>query len=136
MAFHAETRTVVNDNGQRKVVCDPRCALTEIRQTRRWIVFKQVTDFDTRRAIDPASAFYVTGSTVAPDVMDARMRTWPSETAQLHWHRCLPSILAFASRDAAERFQHAHGGTVVAFEALSRETGTEARPPAAAGPRN
>ena len=118
MELSAATRTVVVDNGQRKVVCDPRCALTERRQSGRRIGLAQVTDFETGRAITPAAAHYVTGSDVAPDVMDARRRTWPSDTAELHWHRCLPSIVAFASRDAADRFQGRHGGSVTTLREL------------------
>ena len=119
MRVSAATRAVVVDDGERKVVCDPRCALTELKQTGRHIVLDEVADFDTGRTLVPAAAHYVTGSDVTPDVADARMRTWPTETAELHWHRCLPSILAFSSGEAAERFQREHGGSVIALGELA-----------------
>ena len=42
----------------------------------------------------------------------------PADTAVLHWHRCLPSVLAFHKREDALRFQHAHGGRVMTLAEL------------------
>jgi hypothetical protein len=117
MLVPEETRTVVEVDGARRLACDPRCVLTHERQTGRQVRFVESTDFDTRRPLDPAHAWYVSGSDIAPDASAMRMRPSPETTADLHWHRCLPSVLAFATREAAERFQRAHGGRV---ETLAR----------------
>jgi len=37
------------------------------------------------------------------------------EASELHYDRCAPSALAFASREAAAKFQAEHGGVVKTF---------------------
>lgn len=130
MVVPDETRTVVEVDGARRLACDPRCVLTYERQTGRQARFVESTDFDTRRPIDPARAWYVSGSDIAPDASAARMRPSPETTADLHWHRCLPSVLAFATREAAERFQRAHGGQVETLARLREQDAGRARRPA------
>ena len=87
-----------------------------------------MTDYDTRAQLDPAHAWYVTGSDVAPDAHTQALRTTPADTAYLHWHRCLPSVLAFHARAAAVRFQHSHGGTLMALADLGFAAGQEQQP--------
>jgi hypothetical protein len=152
MVVPDETRTVVEVDGARRLACDPRCVLTYERQTGRQARFVEAcdprcvltyerqtgrqarfvesTDFDTRRPIDPARAWYVSGSDIAPDASAARMRPSPETTADLHWHRCLPSVLAFATREAAERFHRAHGGQVETLARLREQDAGRARRPA------
>lgn len=38
------------------------------------------------------------------------------------WDRCLPSTIAFGSRDAAQQFQTAHGGEIQTFTELVEGT--------------
>jgi hypothetical protein len=121
MIVPAETHTVARVDGRPQTICDPRCALTHQAQTGRPVRLVLVTDFESRRALSPAEAHYVTGSDTAPDAQHddrSHMRTWPAGQASLAWHRCLPSVLAFASRDAAVRYATAHGGRVMLLDAL------------------
>lgn len=130
MVVPEETRTLVEVDGTRRLACDPRCVLTYERQAARQVRFVESTDFETRRPLDPARAWYVTGSDIAPDASAARLRPSPETTADLHWHRCLPSVLAFATREAAERFQRAHGGRVETLARLREQDVTRTRRPA------
>jgi len=122
MRITPRTRAVVDDHGRRRVVCDPRCALTYQQQTGARVELREVRDFTDQRAIDPAAAWYVTGSDTAPDVRTTSMATWPAaEPASLQWHRCVPSVLAFRNRDEAERFRQQHGGRVMSLAELGFE---------------
>lgn len=113
MPVPRETRTIVSTEGKRSVTCDPRCPLTFQQQTGRPVELLQVTDFESGSALDPKSATFVSGSDTTPDAHTEAVRMTPHDVAYLHWHRCLPSVLAFRTREAAERFQRTHGGTVV-----------------------
>lgn len=118
MLIPADTYTGVAMNGQRQIVCDPRCALTYQEQTGKSVALEVVTDFRSRARLDPRDAVYVTGSDVAPDSHTTAVRAWPATTAELHWHRCLPSVLAFRSREDAEAFRREHGGRLTSFVEL------------------
>ncbi len=113
------TRTVVQtEQGDLQSVCDPRCALTHQEQTGAALALLHVTDFETGAPLTPSEAFYVTGSDVTPDAHTATLRNSPQDVAERHWHRCLPSVLAFGTRGAATQFQRRHGGEIVPLEAL------------------
>jgi len=111
MPIPAETAATVVVDGRDVRVCDPRCALTHQQQTGAPAVLDSVTDFESGSALDPARAFYLTGSDTAPDVGQVRVSK-PMEPIYREWHRCLPSVLAFGSRAAALRYEERHGGTV------------------------
>jgi hypothetical protein len=119
MPIPAETRAVVRIEGDSaKVVCDARCPLTFQEETGKRVALLRVTDYESGEPLEASQAFYVTGSDVAPDAHTEALRTTPADTAFLHWHRCLPSVLAFRTRAAALRFQDAHGGTVMTLADL------------------
>ena len=123
MPIPPETRAVVSvDGGKPRVTCDPRCPLTFREQTGRSVGLTLVTDFESGAGLDPSSAFFVTGSDLAPDAHTAAIRATPNDAAYLHWHRCLPSVLAFRTREAAARFQQQHGGTATTLTGLGFAT--------------
>lgn len=126
MPIPEQTRAVVRvEGGPPKHVCDARCPLTYQQETGHKVELVQVTDYDTRVPLNPAHAWYVTGSDVAPDAHTQALRTTPADTAYLHWHRCLPSVLAFHERAAAVRFQQRHGGTLMTLADLGFAAGQE-----------
>jgi hypothetical protein len=141
MVVPAETVTIAAIDGHRQTICDPRCALTYRQQTGRGVRLERVTDLETGDALDPRTATYVTGSDLAPDAPSAErtgMRMWPAAQASLQWHRCLPSVLAFRSEDAALRFVAAHGGRLAAYDTLGfgkADTPGAARSATTPGPR-
>jgi hypothetical protein len=121
MEVPAQTLTMATIDGKRQVICDPRCALTHRAQAGRAVRLDRVTDLATGAALDPRAAFYVTGSDTAPDAKGADragMRMWPAAQASLQWHRCLPSIVAFSTEDAARAHVRTHGGRVATYASL------------------
>ena len=111
MPIPAETAARVEVDGHVHQVCDPRCALTHQQQTGEASRLVRVTDFESGQPLDPARAYYLSGSDTAPDVHQETLRQ-PMDQVYREWHRCLPSVLAFASRDAAVRYQRLHGGRI------------------------
>ena len=134
MAIPAGTAATVVVDGERRQVCDPRCALTHQQQTGAPAALVTATDFETGEPLAPERTFFLTGSEMAPDagreVLPGRM-----EPVYREWHRCLPSVLAFRSRAAAARYQERHGGVVQTLSELGFAAGTASRPDAAAGRR-
>jgi hypothetical protein len=80
-----------------------------------------VTDHDSWKPLDPARAIFVLGSDVSPCTHDAEQLRMEGETLPVHWDRCMPSILAFASREAAGAFQRRHGGTLRSLQELKQQ---------------
>ena len=126
MPIPAATAATVVVDGREHQVCDPRCALTHQEQTGEPTALGTVTDFESEAALDPARAFYLTGSDTAPDVGQARVSK-PMDPIYREWHRCLPSVLAFSSRGAAVRFEERHGGRVQTLAELGLGAGSSRR---------
>lgn len=119
VAIPAHTRAVVRTtDGDELTVCDPRCPLTHQEQTGETLSLIHVTDFDSGLPLEPSRAVYLTGSDEAPDAHPEMMRVTAHDVAERHWHRCLPSVLSFATREAAYRFRARHGGELATLEVL------------------
>lgn len=118
-----QTRALVTIGGKDYETCCVRCAITEAQQTGKPLRIRKVADFDTRKLIDPAKAWFVESSDV-----NFCMRLSPAtespgrETVHLRaFDRCSPSVLAFSSEQDARAFQRQHGGTVKRLSGLLRE---------------
>ncbi len=111
MPIPAQTAARVEVDGRVHQVCDPRCALTHQQQTGEISRLLRVTDFESGRPLDPERAYYLSGSDTAPDVGQETLRP-PMDPVYREWHRCLPSVLAFADRETAVRYQRLHGGRI------------------------
>ena len=134
MTIPAGTAATVVVDGEARQVCDPRCALTHQRQTGTPTALVTATDFETGEPLAPERAFFLTGSDTAPDAgREALPRRM--EPVYREWHRCLPSVLAFASHAAATQYRERHGGVVQTLSELGYAAGTAGRPDAAAGRR-
>lgn len=111
---HAPTRTLAEVGGRRRVFCCPMCAVSEGERAR----VVALTDFETRREIDPGAASVVRGSSLNPCAEhgshEAHFSADKRPLAALY-DRCAPSILAFGERARAEEFARRYGGKVVAF---------------------
>ena len=119
--IHPAMETVAEEDGKKLYTCCPTCAITMAAQTGRHVKLLRVTDFDTRKALDPAKAYYVEGSQVnmcsAPHMMPGEEQV-PYERT---FDRCSPSIIAFASEDAARSFMAKNGGVLKRLDDLMRE---------------
>jgi hypothetical protein len=117
--IHSQTRTVGLLDGKREVFCCPTCALTEHRQTGERVKITELTDFETQARLTPESAVVVSGSDVNCCVQEHVLVDKEDQASPMNFDRCVPSIIAFARRKEAERFQEQHGGTLSSFEALA-----------------
>lgn len=96
--------------------CCPRCGMHY--QIEHPGTAKKVwaTDLNTGRFIAAESAFYVEGGDIAHCTMHATpVERQPQGVAVRDFDRCLPSLVAFASREEAETYRKQHGGGVVDF---------------------
>ncbi len=98
--------------GKAMEVCCLSCALTYSRQTGKPIAILSVTDHETGKPLAPDAATLVVGSDVSPCIHTTAQVGPERETYRVRWDRCLPSVLAFASRAAAEAFRAEHGGSL------------------------
>jgi hypothetical protein len=74
------------------------------------------TDFDSGHMIPAQSAYYDVGG----DVQYCTAHASPVERTPLGvqvrtYDRCLPTMVAFSSRDEAETYRQQHGGRVVTY---------------------
>jgi hypothetical protein len=116
--IHAHSRTAAIVDGKPRTFCCPACALSEHEQERKPILVTELTDYLTGAKLSPSNAFLVRGSDVNLCVRAHSMLHADKRAAQLHYDRCLPGLLAFASRDQAMQFAREHGGQVLPFEAI------------------
>jgi hypothetical protein len=120
-------RTVAIFEGRQEAFCCPACALTEHRQTGRAVRVVRFTDFDTGAAVPPERAFLVRDSDLNMCAHRHVMMGADKHASGEHFDRCSPSIVAFASDEAAARFVDAHGGRVVRFPELADSFTAETR---------
>jgi hypothetical protein len=116
--LHKETYYRIHlSDGEVLDVCCPRCGL-RFQEGRHDVVRTEVTDFDTRRLVHGDEAYYVEGSPVhfcshAPLAEDRSGTQY-----EVSWDRCLPSLIAFQSREAAVKFQDQNGGVIKTYDEL------------------
>ena len=103
------------------MVCCIRCGLTVNRQKQKPLRLIEVTDFVSRRPLNPEAAYYVEGSQV---ILCETHEPLMDHTKQPHdrvFDRCEPSIYAFARREDGEAFAAANGGAVRRLPQLLEE---------------
>jgi hypothetical protein len=101
-------------------VCCPRCGL-RFQHGRTDVASTEVTDFASKKLFPADEAFYVEGSPVH-FCSHAPMEEDRSGTQyEVAWDRCLPSLIAFESRDAAVEFERENGGVVKTYAELLEE---------------
>ena len=111
-------RTVVEIDGVRTQVCCPRCAVTESHQEHKAIRLVTVRDYSTAKDLDPAKAWYVSGSHAFACTHDSVRMDEMKQPEALGFDRCSPGTFAFAKREDAELFINQHGGRVLTMEQL------------------
>lgn len=123
--------TIERTNGAAVRTCCPRCGLHALRPAGsgagsgaasvRWddVRSLSVADFDTAQSLRAESALYVEGSDVTPCSMHVQApRDERGCCLAPVYDRCLPSVLAFRTRERAEAFAKDNGGIVRSFEEL------------------
>lgn len=119
--MHAETFYRIHlESGESMDVCCPRCGL-RFQEGRDDVTTAEVTDFNTKARLDAAKAFYVENSPVHFCSHAAVHEDRSGTQYEVAWDRCLPSLIAFGTRDAARTFQAEHGGAIKTYEELLAE---------------
>jgi len=109
--------TVHLQGGKQVETCCARCGLHYLQSERPAVESLTARDFDGAGEIDATRAFYVDGSDVTPCLAAGKppLRDASGCCADPVYDRCLPSLIAFRSKQAAEAFAREHGGAVRAF---------------------
>lgn len=103
--------------------CCLRCAVNYARETGKKLRVLSVTDYVSRKQVSPGTAFYLSGSGLAP-CAGPRIDTPATrrESSTQVWDRCMPSVVAFANHEDALRVQEAEDGTLQTFGELVEGT--------------
>jgi hypothetical protein len=105
--------------GSKKIeTCCPRCGLAYLRDHHASPKSIEATDFASDRWIDGTRAIYVSGSDLSHCPARESRRDTFGCCAVKGYDRCLPSLLAFQSREAADSFRIRHGGELMTFAEL------------------
>lgn len=120
---HAMTKAVALLDGEKKIFCCPTCAVTARAQGGQALQFLELTDYETGKTLAPADAFLVRGSEVNLCVTQHMLEEPNKQAAPMDFDRCMPSIVAFARREAAEQFLQEHGGTLLSLQQLVNPSG-------------
>ena len=116
--IHPESRTVGLVGDRREHFCCPACAMALQYQTGKAVRIVELTDYETRSKLLRSQAYMARGSDVNPCMRQHMLLAEDKQPAAMQFDRCTPSLLAFASRESAERMVKAHGGQVVRFSDL------------------
>ena len=107
-------------DGTIQQTCCPRCGL-HFEEGRQDVVRREVADFTSGEMMKAQDAFYVEGSSVHLCCSQLGARDQSGRQYALQWDRCLPSLVAFRSSEAAEQFRQEKGGAIKSFGQLSTQ---------------
>ncbi len=128
---HKESLVKFQAAGERVIeACCLSCVLNYGRQTHKAVTILSVTDHESGTPLDLANATFVVGSDVSPCThLHETMQVGPEREAYpIRWDRCLPNVLAFASRESGEAFRTQHGGRLRSLEELKQDTEASKEP--------
>ena len=114
-SIHAEVQATLQlTDGKSVHACCPRCALHYARRNADRVGRIDVTDRDGGEALGLADAYFVEGSDQTPCLEHHVVADDTGVPLRICYDRCMPSLIAFRSPDAARAFIAAHGGTLLA----------------------
>lgn len=97
--------------------CCPACAIHYMIDHAGTVNDTQATDFTSGRMIPAKSAYYDEGGDVQYCTLHRpAMERSPQGVSERVYDRCLPVLVAFASRDAAEAYRQQHGGRILTYD--------------------
>jgi hypothetical protein len=109
-------------SGEIEDICCPRCGL-HFQLGRTDIAGAEAADFVTGERFQASEAYYVENSSVhlccSEDPVE---KDWSGTQYSLTWDRCLPSLVAFKSREEAAAFVRQNGGVFKSYEELLAES--------------
>ena len=109
-------------DGTREDACCPRCGMHYEIQHPNAVGKAWATDLSTGAFIAAESATYVEGGDVEYCTMHSTpVEREPQTVAVRDYDRCLPSLVAFRTEQAAAAYQKQHGGQVLNYpQAMAR----------------
>lgn len=104
---------VASRSGARSLTCCPRCGL-------RFAIEEdgkptQATDLSSEKLIPAENAIYVEGSNFMKCCATTPLRPDMRTLCELHFDRCLPSLVTFSKIEDAQEFQRQHEGRLLSF---------------------
>jgi len=107
----AQVFIVVSQQGREQRACCPRCGL-------RFAIESdacphQATDFSTGKLIPAETAYYLEGSDIMECCSSTTLRSDSGMICEMHYDRCMPSLVTFARADDAHGYQQEHAGRVI-----------------------
>jgi hypothetical protein len=98
--------------------CCPRCAMHYMLDHPDQIRGARATDDSSGHLIDAKAAFYDEGGDLQYCTLhQPSVERGPNDAVRLRvYDRCLPVLVAFASRDEAEAYRRRHGGRVLTYD--------------------
>lgn len=114
----SQAGVIAEVGGRRYHVCCAHCAVTEGLQEHKPVRLIEVTDYSTRRKLDPRQAWYVDGSRIVACTHDMTRMDEMKQMEKRTFDRCSPGTFAFAARADAEAFAAANGGAVRNMEQM------------------
>jgi hypothetical protein len=105
-------------NGHEMAACCPRCGMhAQVNQEQGKPGHAWATDVNTGESVVAESATYVEGGDVQYCTHgDQPVTREPNGVSVRDYDRCLPTLAAFKTSQAAELYQHQHGGRVLTYE--------------------
>lgn len=108
--FHLTT-----EDGKQKTFCCAKCGILEKLKQKGQVATATATDYATEKPVPVEEAVYVWNSNVEHCVVPQK-RDWTDQRPmRLAWDRCIPSLIAFRTKEEASQFQSEHGGTLVSY---------------------
>ena len=118
--LHAKTYPEIDSrDGRTHQVCCPRCVLHD-QASRTDPSASRVADYYSKKLIGAEEAFFVENSSFHPCSSHDSKRDSSGTAYAVSWDRCMPSLVAFASLEAAKRFRREKGGVIKSYQALLR----------------
>jgi hypothetical protein len=98
--------------------CCPRCAMHYMLDHPSQIRGARATDYATGHVIEAKSAYYDEGGDLQYCTLHKpTVERGPDDGVRMRvYDRCLPVLVAFASRDEAEAYSRQYGGRVLTYE--------------------
>ncbi len=110
-------------DGTKRLTCCPRCGLHFIRNQGGQA--DRATDFNSGKNIPADAAIYLEGSDIMECCSTSGMRTDEGTIQDVHYDRCMPSLIAFSKRDDAESIRQKHGGRIITFDEAKQSVAKE-----------
>jgi len=107
--------TLVLKNGKQEKLCCAKCGILERLQMQPQVASAIATDYATGKSVQAEKAVYVWNSDLEHCAVPQKREWTDQRPMQLAWDRCVPSLIAFESRDEATKFRTDHGGTIVDY---------------------